>query len=130
MAKPSELRVQQLLQNGLRKTTRSYFSDHIDARSVVEQAQRNVRQLVRKAEQQDVRWADLYIFFLSNLKLSFAVIRKMTFIFRLAKYGKLHKLSSVDIIKIAEESSAGFFVKSHTTTTTNSFIIIRTICNK
>ncbi|CAF0838338.1 unnamed protein product [Rotaria sordida] len=50
MAEPYKTRVQQLLQDGL-KSTKNYLSEHIDARSLVEQAQRNVRELARKAEQ-------------------------------------------------------------------------------
>jgi hypothetical protein len=50
MAEPYKSRVQQFLQDGL-KSTRNYLSEHVDARSLVEQAQRNVRDLARKAEQ-------------------------------------------------------------------------------
>lgn len=50
MAEPYKSRVHQLLQDGL-KSTKNYLSEHIDARSIVEQAQRNVRDLARKAEQ-------------------------------------------------------------------------------
>ncbi|CAF4484610.1 unnamed protein product, partial [Rotaria magnacalcarata] len=42
--------VHQLLQDGF-KSTKNYISEHVDARSIVEQAQRNVRILARKAEQ-------------------------------------------------------------------------------
>lgn len=50
MAESSKSRVQQLLQDGI-KSTKNYLSEHVDARSIVEQAQRNVRGLARKAEQ-------------------------------------------------------------------------------
>jgi hypothetical protein len=50
MAEPCKSRVQQLLQDGL-KSTKNYLSEHVDARFIVEQAQRNVRDLARKAEQ-------------------------------------------------------------------------------
>ncbi|CAF3651473.1 unnamed protein product [Adineta steineri] len=50
MAEPVKSRVQQLLQGGLR-STKNYLSERVDARSFVEQAQRNVRDFARKAEQ-------------------------------------------------------------------------------
>jgi hypothetical protein len=50
MAEPHKSRVHQLLQDGF-KSTKNYLSEHVDARSIVEQAQRNVRDLARKAEQ-------------------------------------------------------------------------------
>lgn len=50
MAEAYKSRVQQFLHDGL-KSTKSYFVEHVDARSLVEQAQRNVRDLARKAEQ-------------------------------------------------------------------------------
>ena len=50
MAEPTKSRVQQFLQDGL-KSTKNYLSEHVDARLIVEQAQRNVRDLARKAEQ-------------------------------------------------------------------------------
>jgi hypothetical protein len=46
MAQPYKSYMQQLLQNSLIRR-RSYFSEHIDARLLVEQAQRNVRYHVR-----------------------------------------------------------------------------------
>jgi hypothetical protein len=49
MAEAYKSRVHQLLQDGL-KSTKSYLVEHVDARSLVEQAQRNVRDLARKAE--------------------------------------------------------------------------------
>lgn len=49
MAEPPKSRVQQLLHDGL-KSTKNYLSEHVDARLIVEQAQRNVRDLARKAE--------------------------------------------------------------------------------
>jgi hypothetical protein len=50
MAEPPKSRVQQLFQGGF-KSTKNYLSEHVDARAIVEQAQRNVRDLARKAEQ-------------------------------------------------------------------------------
>ena len=50
MAEAYKSRVQQFLHDGL-KSTKNYFNEHVDARSLVEQAQRNVRDLARKAEQ-------------------------------------------------------------------------------
>lgn len=50
MAEPYKSRVQQFLQDGL-KSTKNYLSEHVDTRLIVEQAQRNVRDLARKAEQ-------------------------------------------------------------------------------
>jgi hypothetical protein len=50
MAEPCKSRVQQLLQDGL-KSTKNYLSEHVDAKFIVEQAQRNVLGLARKAEQ-------------------------------------------------------------------------------
>ncbi|CAF1589831.1 unnamed protein product [Rotaria magnacalcarata] len=50
MAESNKSRVHQLLQDGF-KSTKNYISEHVDARSIVEQAQRNVRILARKAEQ-------------------------------------------------------------------------------
>jgi len=50
MAEAYKSRVQQIFQDGF-KSTKNYLSEHVDARSLVEQAQRNVRQLARKAEQ-------------------------------------------------------------------------------
>ena len=50
MAEPYKSRVQHFLQDGI-KITRNYLSEHVDARFLVEQAQRNVRGLARKAEQ-------------------------------------------------------------------------------
>ena len=50
MAEPYKSRVHQLFQDGL-KSTRHYISEHVDARSIVEQAERNVRDLARKVEQ-------------------------------------------------------------------------------
>ena len=50
MAEAPKSRVQQLFQGGL-KSTKNYLSEHVDARFLVEQAQRNVRDLARKAEQ-------------------------------------------------------------------------------
>lgn len=50
MAEPYKSRVQQLLQGGIR-STKNYLSERVDARSIVEQAQRNVRDFARKAEQ-------------------------------------------------------------------------------
>ena len=50
MAEPYKSRVQQLFQDGL-KSTKNYLSEHVDAKFIVEQAQRNVRDLARKAEQ-------------------------------------------------------------------------------
>jgi hypothetical protein len=50
MAESYKSRVQQFVQGGF-KSTKSYLSEHVDARSIVEQAQRNVRGLARKAEQ-------------------------------------------------------------------------------
>ncbi len=51
MTEPYKSYVQQLLQNGL-KTRKNYFSEHIDARLLIEQSQRNVR---HKTEQLNVR---------------------------------------------------------------------------
>lgn len=51
MTEPYRIYVQQLLQTGLR-SRRNYFSEHIDARLLVEQSQRNVRY---KTEQHNVR---------------------------------------------------------------------------
>jgi hypothetical protein len=51
MAEPYKLYMQQFLQSGF-KSGRNYFSEHIDARLLVEQSQRNVR---HKTEQQNVR---------------------------------------------------------------------------
>ncbi|CAF4327270.1 unnamed protein product, partial [Rotaria magnacalcarata] len=42
MAESNKSRVHQLLQDGF-KSTKNYISEHVDARSIVEQAQRNVR---------------------------------------------------------------------------------------
>ncbi|CAF0997028.1 unnamed protein product [Rotaria sp. Silwood1] len=50
MAEPYKARVQQFFQDGL-KSTKNFLSEHVDARSLVEQAQRNVIELARKAEQ-------------------------------------------------------------------------------
>lgn len=51
MAEPSKSRLEQWLQNGL-LSRRRYFSEHFDARLILEQAQRNVRY---KIERQNVR---------------------------------------------------------------------------
>ncbi len=51
MTEPYKSYVQQLLQNGL-KSPKNDFSEHIDARLLVEQSQRNVRY---KIEQLNVR---------------------------------------------------------------------------
>jgi hypothetical protein len=50
MAEPPKSRVHQLFQDGI-KTTKNYLSEHVDARSIVEQAQRNVRDFARKTGQ-------------------------------------------------------------------------------
>lgn len=50
MAEAYKSRVQQIFQDGF-QSTKNYLSEHVDARSLVEQAQRNVRELARKAEQ-------------------------------------------------------------------------------
>lgn len=50
MAEPYKSRVHRLLQDGF-KSTKNYLSEHVDARSILDQAQRNVRDLARKAEQ-------------------------------------------------------------------------------
>lgn len=50
MAEAYKTRVQQLLQDSL-KSTKNYLAEHVDARSLVEQASKNVRDLARKAEQ-------------------------------------------------------------------------------
>jgi hypothetical protein len=50
MAESYKSRVHQLLEDGF-KSTKNYLSERVDARSLVEQAQRNVRDLARKAEQ-------------------------------------------------------------------------------
>lgn len=50
MAEACKSRVHQLIHDRF-KSTKNYLSEHVDARSLVEQAQRNVRELARKAEQ-------------------------------------------------------------------------------
>lgn len=50
MAEACKSRVHQLIHDRL-KSTKTYLSEHVDARSLVEQAQRNVREFARKAEQ-------------------------------------------------------------------------------
>ena len=49
MAEPYKSRVHQLL-DGF-KSTKNYLSERVDARSIIDHAQRNVRDLARKAEQ-------------------------------------------------------------------------------
>ena len=50
MAEAYKSRVQHLLHESL-KSTKTYLAEHVDARSLVDQAQKNVRDLARKAEQ-------------------------------------------------------------------------------
>lgn len=50
MAEAYKTRVQQLIHDRL-KSTKTYLAEHVDPRAFVEQAQRNVRELARKAEQ-------------------------------------------------------------------------------
>jgi hypothetical protein len=50
MAEPYKSRVHQLLQDGF-KSTKSYLSEHVAARSILDHAHRNVRDFARKAEQ-------------------------------------------------------------------------------
>ncbi|CAF2969723.1 unnamed protein product [Rotaria sp. Silwood2] len=49
MAEAYKARVQQFFQDGF-KSTKNYLAEHVDAASLVEQAQRNVREIARKAE--------------------------------------------------------------------------------